>query len=1351
MGTRIVNRTRANAIVPDLKGKKRVRHALGEISEFSFSTIESSSAAKTGNDIIFTAAYPEPANWNGLDYRAALDDTRPVRKWSFDGGEEPPAIGTTERRTGNATRFPDAARPLPGWPGREPGSTAWSWGAWLRADRAPQDTVSAPERYFPVLLHGADNTSGQEIGYHVGGAAAGALVIHLGTGDPPAGRTEPCRWKWHGRPANLDYRVRGDNNNILLYQGGEPLNVHRGIVGDRAGSLVGDDVFEWEESPANIRAHLSKSVLGAVPPASLFIEVTTDIPDHSLYSETKIDRTPVNDAPTTYGYLRAAGEPGILSTPPSVVVGQPFAVAFYLDTQKTKPFRIDAEPEYEASAAFPADGDADREVSRVVFLGNGTLQISFDSPLPAADVANGALLLAVTGEIWGGAVTDAGDGHYTTALGAQVYGVVRNLLEKGNEARIRFIRTDAATIDEANWTYEPTGEMPDAWRLTLRGPKAGGGPPAIARVDAPVQRDGVWHYIHFSADATALKAFVDGVEVGMVSNRYQGSLWNNPTPSITGAVRAFVSGRPGQDGSSPGTGITGALLATGSGRFPSIPIIDTDGTIKHIRQLAIRYSEADRVGIELSSVAGAVDTPVALTADAIAHYAVFIRVTQADGATRHVIQSQAAAVWQRVPPDAGDYFIVTTDDNDTNNWFQGTTGLTFDIAIVDTRPQYGFNRDETTVPGGHDDTVLAHDWNDDVDAATPFWSPRVTADYIGGASPLRMRSNLSAAEIRAQAPYPHGIELLPAGGATLYFPNGTEQAIEFIRMGSSILTMHFQSGASALLAARATNGLNNYRLVIVTNRLTNNTNIKELLFSASGAGGLTLQWHVADAVQFRALLTASASGVALGVFDAADPAYNDNYTLSTAVSLPVATIGGQSLGVVDEAASWSRALTGADVLALDALRRVDRLFGGVVVEVAENAIRGLTADKQYDFACSSYGRSLAYRLVEDRLTTLPGETIQDAVDAIFAAPGVAGESASTVDGGAVDIPPAGVDPEVADAAASFPAGVMEFDFLPVTECLDNLCELADAFWHVDQWGRVAIQQSGLVRRSRTISTKRDIESSSITGNDDELRTRQVVIGGAVFSREIVERFHGEKGTPGQSDHEPATAQPPDGQRVEWLLEYAPTRDDLVSVRLIDASGIPSGQPGRTEYQYGPDYNWSTRERWEIDGRILRSIFVTPQAEDEIEITYSTNVTARAVATSSNTAEHGLITKLEIDDTLLTQEAADRRALELLKRNETIKRTVELVLLPGRQSGLQPGDGVVLRGFSGVADNLVWLTMQVEEAIDNTAGGRLKSVVTATLVSGREQPPGSNRFSDSLPQSPLKARRTTHAPTRFDRM
>ena len=130
-----------------------------------------------------------------------------------------------------------------------------------------------------------------------------------------------------------------------LVAGTTDRHLYRGTVADRAGNYIGDDFFEWEEDPANIRAHLSKAVLGATPPDRVFIEVTAKTTNGStLYAETYLDRPAGtgNDRPgdtsTTYQYLRGAGAAGISST--NVVIGDSFSVAFYTTSGKTTPIIV---------------------------------------------------------------------------------------------------------------------------------------------------------------------------------------------------------------------------------------------------------------------------------------------------------------------------------------------------------------------------------------------------------------------------------------------------------------------------------------------------------------------------------------------------------------------------------------------------------------------------------------------------------------------------------------------------------------------------------------------------------------------------------------------------------------------------------------------------------------------------------------------------------------------------------------------------------------------------------------------------------------------------------------------------
>ena len=111
-------------------------------------------------------------------------------------------------------------------------------------------------------------------------------------------------------------------------------HVYRGTVADQAGNLIGDSTFMWEGvNPYNIRAALLKSVLGASPPDSLFVEFHSS---DGQYAETKLDRASGSDTGTTYAYHRDPVDSSFDSAP----IGSTFSVAFYRDEAKTVPFTI---------------------------------------------------------------------------------------------------------------------------------------------------------------------------------------------------------------------------------------------------------------------------------------------------------------------------------------------------------------------------------------------------------------------------------------------------------------------------------------------------------------------------------------------------------------------------------------------------------------------------------------------------------------------------------------------------------------------------------------------------------------------------------------------------------------------------------------------------------------------------------------------------------------------------------------------------------------------------------------------------------------------------------------------------
>ena len=119
-----------------------------------------------------------------------------------------------------------------------------------------------------------------------------------------------------------------------LVAGDQQRNVYRGVIEDRAGSLLGDDTFEWETSPANIRVNLSRSVLGSSPPARIFIEFHSG----NVYAETGIVRASGSDTTTTYRYHHDTSEPAIPSS--GLSVGDTFDVSFYTNATKTTPLNI---------------------------------------------------------------------------------------------------------------------------------------------------------------------------------------------------------------------------------------------------------------------------------------------------------------------------------------------------------------------------------------------------------------------------------------------------------------------------------------------------------------------------------------------------------------------------------------------------------------------------------------------------------------------------------------------------------------------------------------------------------------------------------------------------------------------------------------------------------------------------------------------------------------------------------------------------------------------------------------------------------------------------------------------------
>ena len=137
-------------------------------------------------------------------------------------------------------------------------------------------------------------------------------------------------------------------------------NRHYGVIADRAGSLIGDGTFEWESSPNNVRANLSKAALGSSPPATIYAEVNTET---GLHHDVTLGRSSaINDTSTTYGYLRTAGLPTPVNDHETPIGGR-FWVDFFSDADYTQLLTIHATSRFEYH-------DYDKRVDPVALLGS---------------------------------------------------------------------------------------------------------------------------------------------------------------------------------------------------------------------------------------------------------------------------------------------------------------------------------------------------------------------------------------------------------------------------------------------------------------------------------------------------------------------------------------------------------------------------------------------------------------------------------------------------------------------------------------------------------------------------------------------------------------------------------------------------------------------------------------------------------------------------------------------------------------------------------------------------------------------------------------------------------------------
>ena len=119
----------------------------------------------------------------------------------------------------------------------------------------------------------------------------------------------------------------------VLVAGTEDPHVYRGTVATLTGGYIGDSTFSWVPSPFALRANLSRAIIGASPPATLYLIVRFQ---GGFYEETNITRQSSGDTAQTWRYVHSPGEPGF----DTLAAGDWFAVSFYSDEARATAFRI---------------------------------------------------------------------------------------------------------------------------------------------------------------------------------------------------------------------------------------------------------------------------------------------------------------------------------------------------------------------------------------------------------------------------------------------------------------------------------------------------------------------------------------------------------------------------------------------------------------------------------------------------------------------------------------------------------------------------------------------------------------------------------------------------------------------------------------------------------------------------------------------------------------------------------------------------------------------------------------------------------------------------------------------------
>ena len=469
--------------------------------------------------------------------------------------------------------------------------------------------------------------------------------------------------------------------------------------------------------------------------------------------------------------------------------------------------------------------------------------------------------------------------------------------------------------------------------------------------------------------------------------------------------------------------------------------------------------------------------------------------------------------------------------------------------------------------------------------------------------------------------------------------------------------------------------------------------------------------HVADWIQGHAGVTCDVAIVdtrAAYGFSAADltiPETGESLAALDWTAAAPARLTGGAQGAADELAEWSRPLTAAEAAVWHAAGPVERLFGGVLDAPARTLLRGgRRAHVALDLL--SPAAALDDRRVEARLEVGTGTPLvaddgsgSGVLERIFAAPGVAGAAnVKTRGGGTVDVPALGITLDRLPAAVrSRTPSPTTIDYLRASEAVDRLADDLGLVWWVDAFGALRMAAAGAIRAAAVLSGAVDLRGEPAVEDDRQnLRTRQIVIGGAADERQIVETFTGAAHLVGQAPRN--DGQTLDGARRRWTLDEEV--DEVSSIRVQRAGGAQVIEHG-AGYD-GPD-RWTVSTGGE---RAVEQAATEPAltAADVLTVSYVSTIPIVVTLTSATAATYGLVAVVEQDAALLTIEAAEARCRALLDAHDHVSLRASVELRLGLGAGLREGMGVRIEDAPGIDPRILWLIAEVDRTVVTSAAG-----------------------------------------------